>query len=103
MDVRVLQLENQFYVLVWFEFNFKEELGLYQWKFNNSLKVFKNLKGNYIKLERILNKIQIELERVNLDLMECIIGEQCWLENVFKKIKMLVYNDGYDIIFLFNI
>lgn len=101
MDVWVLQLENQFYVLVWFEFNFKEELGLYQWKFNNSLKVFKNLKGNYIKLDRILNKIQIELERVNLDLMECIIGEQCG-QRMFLKILKCWYI-MMDNIFLFNI
>lgn len=74
-DARVLQLENQLYVLVRSESNLKEELGLYQWKLNNSLKAFKNLKGNHTKLERTLNKTQTELERANLDLMECITGE----------------------------
>lgn len=74
-DARVLQLENQLYVLVRSESNLKEELGLYQWKLNNSLKAFKNLQGNHTKLERTLNKTQTELERANLDLMECITGE----------------------------
>lgn len=83
-DARVLQLENQLYVLVRSESNLKEELGLYQWKLNNSLKAFKNLKGNHTKLERTLNKTQTELERANLDLMECITAKTqsfCGFEN----------------------
>lgn len=74
-DAKLLQVEKQLYVLVRSESNLKEELGLYQWKFNNSLKAIKSLKNNHTRLERKLNKTQAELDRANIDLMECITGE----------------------------
>lgn len=74
-DAKLLQLEKQLYVLVRSESNLKEELGLYQWKFNNSVKAFKSLHHNHTRLEGKLNETQTELERANMDLMECITGE----------------------------
>lgn len=83
-DAKLLQVEKQLYHLVRSESNLKEELGLYQWKLNNSLKAFKSLKTNYTKLDGKYNDTKAELDRAHIDFMECITAKTqsfCGFEN----------------------